>query len=197
MQEGTALMDLAFDSTPRRQITRVLDPGESLIWSGIPRQGLLLRPTDALMIPFSLLWGGFAFYWEASALSSGAPPFFLLWGIPFVLVGVYIIVGRFFVDARVRANTFYGLTDRRVIILSGLFARTTSSLPLRNLTDISLQERSDRSGSILLGRPHPQYAWFAGTRWPGTAQYATPCLELIPTVKRVYDQLLEAQRAAK
>ena len=189
-------MDAPFDSTPQQKIDRALDPGESLIWCGTPRQGLLLRPADVFMVPFSLLWGGFAIFWEQGVLQSNAPAFFALWGVPFVVIGLYMIIGRFFVDARLRAKTFYGLTDRRAIIISGLFSRTITSLPLRTLTDVSLQERPDRSGTIMLGRPQPYSAWSSGMRWPGMGQYATPTFEMIPDAKRVHDQLLEAQRAA-
>jgi len=189
-------MNTSFDSTPQQAISAVLDPRESLLWSGAPRQGLLLRSSDALMIPFSLLWGGFAIFWEFSVLQTPAPAFFALWGIPFVLIGLYMIIGRFFVDARIRAKTFYGLTDRRAVIVSGLFSRTTNSLPLRTLSDISLQERSDGSGTVLLGRPQPYSAWTSGFRWPGMSQYTTPAFEMIPDAKRVHDQLLEAQSAA-
>jgi len=150
------------------------------------------------MIPFSLLWGGFAIFWEASVLRLSGPNagFMSIWGIPFVLIGLYMIVGRFFVDARIRAKTFYGLTNRRTIIISGLLSRTINSLPLRTLSDISLQERSDRSGTIMLGRPQPYSWWASGMRWPGMNQYSTPAFEMIPDAKAVHDQLLEAQRAA-
>ena len=189
-------MDIPFDSTPQQQIGRVLDSGESLIWSGAPRQGLVLRSGDIFLIPFSLLWGGFAIFWEATVLQSNAPGFFVLWGVPFVLFGLYMIIGRFFVDARIRAHTFYGLTNRRAIIVSGLFSKTTNSLPLRTLTDISVQERSDRSGTVMLGRPLPYSYWGSGMRWPGMNQYATPSFEMIPDAMRVHDQLLGALRAA-
>jgi len=191
-------MDTTFDLAPQNEIARVLDSGESLIWSGAPPQGMRLRASDAYMIPFSLLWGGFAIFWEASVLRATGPnaAFMSLWGIPFVLIGLYMIVGRFFVDAWIRTKTFYGLSDRRAIIVSGVFSRTVNSLPLRTLTDISLQERSDRSGTILLGRPQPYSSWNSGMRWPGMSQYSTPAFEMIPNAKAVHDQLLEAQRAA-
>jgi hypothetical protein len=189
-------MDTFFDLAPQQEISRVLDSDESLLWSGAPRQGLMLRPGDIFMIPFSLLWGGFAIFWEASVLRSNAPVFFALFGVPFVLVGLYMIVGRFFVDARIRAKTSYGITNRRAIIVSGLFSRTTTSLPLRTLTDVSLQERPDHSGTIMFGRPLPYSYWSSGMRWPGMSQYSTPAFEMIRDAKSVHDQLLKAQRAA-
>src|SRR6185437_8193931 len=93
----------------------------------------VLRPSDAYMIPFSLLWGGFAIFWEIGALRTNGPNAVLMsiWGIPFVLAGLYLIVGRFFVDAGIRAKTFYGLTNHRAIIISGLFSRTINALALR------------------------------------------------------------------
>ena len=86
-----------------------LGPGEKLLWSGQPEAGLKLRGSDAIVIPFSLMWAGFALFWEYSVLGTNAPLFFKLWGIPFVLVGLYMVVGRFFVDAWMRPALFMEL----------------------------------------------------------------------------------------
>jgi len=178
----------------RQEIIRSLGSGESLIWAGTPAAGLLLRPSDAVMVPVSLMWGGFAIFWETTVLKSGAPGFFALWGIPFLFVALYIIVGRFFVDSRIRRHTVYALTNRRAIIISGLFFRTSTSLPLATLTDISLREKADGSGTITLGRPLPNISWMSGLRWPGLNQN-TPAFEFISEARGVHDRLLDAQRA--
>ncbi len=190
------MRDGAVNANAEMEIVRHLESGESLLWSGVSRQGVFLRASDAFMIPFSLLWGGFAIFWEVTAIAGGAPFFFALFGVPFVLIGLYIIGGRFFVDAKLRANTYYGLTDRRVIIVSGLFSTTTNSLPLRTLHDFSVQERKDRTGTVMFGRPHPFAAWYAGMQWPGMGQHQVPSFELIDNAKQVHDQIIEAQRSA-
>ncbi|GLQ46317.1 hypothetical protein GCM10007862_13680 [Dyella lipolytica] len=183
------------------EVEQVLRPelgrSERLLWSGMPRQGVRLRPTDALMIPFSLLWGGFAFFWEYSVTSQGSPFFFSLWGVPFVLMGLYIIVGRFFVDSYQRARTYYGVTDQRVIISSGLMSREVKSLNLQGLNDISLTERADRSGSITFGPSNPMYAMWAGTSWPGMSKRQAPAFDLIDDARKVYDVIRETQQQAR
>jgi hypothetical protein len=66
-------MAATFASAPQNEIAQALDSGESLIWSGAPRKGLVLRSSDAYMIPFSLLWGGFAVFWEVGAVRTNGP----------------------------------------------------------------------------------------------------------------------------
>ncbi len=57
---------------------------EKIIWSGRPAQGLLLTGRDGLLIPFSLMWGGFAIFWETSVLKlPQAPAVMKVWGVPF------------------------------------------------------------------------------------------------------------------
>jgi hypothetical protein len=177
-----------------------LDSGERLLWSRQPRRGLRLRPQDAFLIPFSLLWGGFAIFWESRALfatSKAHGPVgvvFPLFGLPFVAVGLYLIFGRFFTDARTREKTFYGVTNERIIIVSGLFSRQTKSLQLHALTDVSLTQRADGSGSITFGSTQLMGAFFSGASWPGTGRYPPPSFAMVERAKDVYDIVRAAQK---
>lgn len=182
---------------PEGIISAELGSHERLLWTGRPRTGIVLRPADAFLIPFSLMWGGFAIFWEVSVIVMGAPFFFALWGIPFVLVGLYLIVGRFLVDARQRAKTYYGVTDERIIIISGLYQRSIKSLPIDTLADLSLTEKADGSGTITLGPTHPMHGHYVGTPWPGANQFSPPSLEMIDDAKQVYDTIRDAQQEAK
>ncbi|HEY0098484.1 MAG TPA: PH domain-containing protein [Pyrinomonadaceae bacterium] len=180
---------------PTQAVRAQLESGEQLIWSGQPRQGLLLRPSDAFMIPFSLLWGGFAIFWEVSAILSGAPIFFWLFGVPFVLIGLHLIFGRFFTDARTRTHTFYGLTNDRIIITSGKHGKRVQSLSLSTLSDISLDERGDGSGTITFAPASPFGRWSNFGALPGATRGQTPpSLEMIPQARKVYEMIRGAQR---
>jgi hypothetical protein len=167
-----------FNTTAAAELERERSANERLRWSGQPKHRLQLRSSDAFVIPFSLLWGGFAVFWEGGVLSSGAPCFVILWGIPFVAMGVSITVGRFFVDADTRARTWFAVTNERVLIISGRFTRTVKSLPLRTLPEITSEQRNDESGTIPSGRAtrshpgivaSPDPAWSSGSRPPLTS----------------------------
>jgi hypothetical protein len=180
-----------------QEISRELGSSEQLNWAGVPRQGVLLRGADVFLIPFSLLWCGFAIFWEFMAISGGAPIFFLLWGIPFVLVGLYFVFGRFLFEARQRSVTYYGVTSERIIIVSGLFQRKVKSLSLKGLGEIALSEKADGSGTITFGAGHPFTAMFGGISWPGMNQYMPPAFESIEQARQVYERIRQAQQAVK
>jgi hypothetical protein len=174
-----------------------LDRDERQLWAGVPRPGIVLRPSDVFVIPFSFLWAGFTVFWELSVLRDGAPGFFALWGIPFVLMGIYITVGRFFVDAVRRSRTTYAVTSTRVLIETGRvgpFAGSTRSLALRTLGEVTLREGANGTGTITFGALPPFGAVFAGSSWPGATQI--PAFESIPDARRVNDIIREAQTAA-
>ena len=42
--------------------TRQLLSDEGIVWEGKPYSGLVFRPIEAFLIPFSLAWGGFALF---------------------------------------------------------------------------------------------------------------------------------------
>jgi Bacterial PH domain len=179
------------------EIQSELAPGEQVIWSGQPRQGLTLRGADVFAIPFSLFFAGFSVFWIHGAASSGAPLPFVLFGVPFVLVGLYLVFGRFFVEAKQRSRTFYAVTAQRVIIRSGIVSRSVKSLPLKTLHDLSLSEHSDGTGTVTFGAQHPMASMIgAMPGWPGMDQYLGPRFDLVPQARSVYESIRKAQASA-
>ena len=88
---------------------------EYILWKGKPEDGNLVTRQDIFMIPFSIMWCGFAIFWETTAILDGGPIFFCLWGIPFVLVGLYMVFGRFIHIKFLRKRTFYVITNKKII----------------------------------------------------------------------------------
>ncbi|QPC84688.1 hypothetical protein G4Y79_10015 [Phototrophicus methaneseepsis] len=128
---------------PKRKNSAIFDAylmdDENILWMDQPSSRKLLSPNDIFLIPFSLMWGGFAIFWTLSAASSGAPFFFVLWGVPFVVVGQYFIWGRFVYKYFRREQTFYAITSRRVLILSTLFNRSLTTYQLHQVTALNWQ----------------------------------------------------------
>ncbi len=125
------------DSSAYQEIQPRLSGGEKLIWAGKPKTGLRFQPSDALNSLFGFMFLGFSLFWEFQANKSGkAPAFFVFWGVPFILVGFYAAVGRFFWDAWLRSKQVYALTTTRLIVLRGKSLQSSSlkSLPQLNLT---------------------------------------------------------------
>jgi hypothetical protein len=59
---------LQIDRSTFQRIQPELLPDESIVWGGRPVSSVIFHKEDAFLIPFSLLWGGFAIFWEASVL---------------------------------------------------------------------------------------------------------------------------------
>jgi hypothetical protein len=175
--------------------TEHLLKGEKIAWWGQPAQGFLLTGRDGFMIPFSLMWGGFAIFWETSVLSTNAPIFMALWGVPFVLIGLYLIAGRFVVDAWIRRGMYYAVTDKRVLILrSGPFA-TFVAISLAQLPDTNLSESAGGRGTIRFGTAAPYLGNRGFSGWT-PALDPTPQFIAIEDARRVFDHIQGAIAAA-
>ncbi len=132
-----------------------LDDGETLLWQGRPDDRLfLLRKADGLLIPFSLFWGGFALFWNLSAWAMGAPLFFKLFGLPFLAIGLYVIIGRFFVDQMIRRKTIYALSDRRAFIATSAFGRSLREMTISHHTQLTYLP--GKTTTLILGTPASQ-----------------------------------------
>ena len=176
------------------ELRKHLDSNETLLWTGKPKQGIVFKTSDLFLIPFSLMWGGFAIFWELTVLKTDATYFLKFWGIPFVLAGLYMIFGRFFFDSARRKNTVYGITQNRILIKSGVFKKSIKSIDIKSLNNITLNEKSNGTGTIVLGGENRFNGYFRGTGWPGANRSMTPALEMIKNARKVFRLITDLQK---
>jgi hypothetical protein len=177
-------------------------PGERVRWSGQPKQGILLGGRDAFLIPFSLLWGGFAIFWNAmvwlapfgTASDDGSAWFMRLWGLPFLVIGLYMMVGRFLHDARIRKKTVYAVTDERVLVLRGA---KFISLDIQRLPRLELSEHRDGTGTLAFEAGNMMawggmngFGWWLPSLSGGAAQFFR-----IEGPRKVYELIRSPARA--
>jgi hypothetical protein len=184
-----------------------LQPGERILWQGRPARRRLLRRTDLILVPLSLLWCGFAVFWESMVLADGAPVFAVVWGVPFVLVGVYIVAGRFVIRAVSLRRARYMVTDARVLVQGGFSGERVTMAYLRSLPPPVITERRDGTGSLAFGAI-PGFAdlfegpyrrrWYSRHQWNTWRVFAddaspTPILWDVADVRRIRDFVAHAQ----
>jgi hypothetical protein len=179
-----------FSNPLKQELQKHLDKKEKILWAERPKQGIIFRSSDGCLIPFSLVWGGFAIFWETLVFVMDAPIFFAVFGIPFVLIGLYLIIGRFLHDMYIRSQMIYGLTDKQIIIKRGDHLRLVD---LSALTDIQVSEKNDGSGSILFNSKYDQ----RNKKGKNNSNLSFSPLSLglsfeaIPKVQAVYHQIEE------
>ena len=136
----TSLMD------PVMELQAHLRADEQLLWYGVPDQRVRLAPADAFLIPFSIMWCAFAVFWESSVVAGGGPVFMEAWGVPFIAMGGYFVVGRFAFKRYRKGRTVYGITSQRAVIAD---PRSFSDMPLQRQPVTVRRTRDGRHASVV------------------------------------------------
>lgn len=97
-----------------------LAPGEKLRWWGRPWGRVAFQRRDILLVPLAAAWLGLAATWQGAAAARDPSLAAVLFGVAFVAVGLYMLVGRFFLEAWLRRRTVYAVTGGRALVLSPL-----------------------------------------------------------------------------
>jgi hypothetical protein len=169
--------------------------GERILWADQPNTTTIFHKEDGFLIPFSLFWGGFAIFWEFAAAgllgngprSSPASSFPVLWGVPFVVVGQYLIWGRFLYAAWKKKRTYYGVTERRVVVVQNGWKRCMASAFLDTLPNLIKENGRNGSGTLRFAQPQPMWSGSGGWGvWDGMAIGTVPTFVDIDDVDGVY-----------
>lgn len=173
---------------PRSEIIDQIEGDERLLWADKPATGIKFRKTDIFIFLFSLLWLSFSIFWTYMAAKSSI--IFALFGTPFILIGIHLLVARYFFDAISRKNTVYGLTNKRIIKKSGIFKKSYNSIFLTSLPSLSYTEGSNGSGDISFGQTIES---FKKSRKNNRSNFPIARIEFIPNVRSVHNKIADAK----
>jgi hypothetical protein len=157
-----------------------LRPGERLLWCGRPDPSVVFVPTDIIAVPFTLVWLGIALAWEGVARSISAPLAFRLVGVPFLLIGAYLVAGRFITRWVRRRRTIYGITGDRIIVQTGRSFRET---PVQG-GSMSVRRRRNGRHATVVFEPFGSY-YVTDTSMSGPPMAGTGIPTMSTTQRRV------------
>jgi len=169
-----------------------LPSSEHVLWSGSPVRYPVFDRQDAVLVPVSILWFGFAIFWETTAVQMAAPFFFEVWGVPFLVIGFYMSIGRLIVRQVMLRSAVYTVTNLRIIMQwNGLANERERSRYLDHLEPPILAESDDGVGTIRFGSASPfQFNLQQRRGWLGQDLFV---LYAIPNARSVRDIILTAR----
>lgn len=123
---------------------------DSILWQGAPKKVPVFTRYDFLLVPFSLIFGGFLLAYAilaAVAMFAGQGILFSLVGITFLIMGIYLIFIRLWYRKKRITRQVYFVTDKRVFGFDTLRDDVLFDIPLRD-TDLSLGYKSLELGEV-------------------------------------------------
>lgn len=184
-----------FEAT--RHIQPEMDTTERLMWSGRPPQGLRFRKSDIPAVIFGLVWTGFAAFWTWGIWHREMEIIPTAMGGMMILIGVHQFLGRFFVDSYVRARTYYGVSDHRMVILKAGPPRNLESLSLAELPDVRLEPEGMDGGVIRFAPDEMVIVRGSGRRRRRRVTRRGPRFELESGARSAYEIIRRAQQDAR
>ena len=180
-------------ATRTRYLSGLGEIAAEIQWSGRPSMGIRFERSDWLNIPVGVFWLSSVVFWEHAAIGSDAPILFRLVGVPFVALGLFIAVGRFFWDAYVREHTWYGLTaDSAIIVRDGLGGKVTN-IYLPSVQSIAFSPEADGTGTIDFTDPKAEKSSFM--LFQSSASDKPAAFVAIANAADVFERCKAAQKA--
>jgi len=155
--------DFAFEPIPG--LPKRLPPEENILWRGAPAWSRLARRAfhiRKIAVYFALL-----FVWQVGArIFEGAAPAEIFssatWILSLSAAGLALIALLAWAMAR---STIYTLTNKRIIIRTGVALPVTINIPLKLIETARLNRHADGSGDIAM-KADPKQRVYYSLLWP-------------------------------
>lgn len=127
----------------------LLQPDEVVLWHGQPGPGKLPIRARIPML-FALSWLGISLLWEVLVIVLAGFPM-ALFGIPFVLIGLFVLFGAIKHIGQLKGRIAYAITDQRLLVQEGNRIRTFTP---EMLPPMQIRMNRDGTGSIFFSEVH-------------------------------------------
>jgi hypothetical protein len=141
----------------QEDVERQLEQGERIRWMEQPIPRFFTAASTPLFL-FAIPWTAFAVFWICGAsgfkrpdFSKGGFSFFPLFGVPFILIGIAMLLSPLWAR-RKGLKTVYVITDRRAITFDGGWTTTIRCYTPDQLKNMYRKEKKDGSGDVVLGQ---------------------------------------------
>ena len=145
---------------------------ERIIWKGKPDTKVRFS-SDLHTLVFGIFWLGFSLFWCSGVYASGGGMMAFL-GLPFVAVGIYLVLGKPIHSAIKRKNTAYVITNMKIIRACG---NKIDTMDGRDLPRLNIKGFSDGMGTIHFGE---QIVYRKNNRTYNGYSGGDFCLEAVP-----------------
>ena len=137
----------------RADIESEMSPSEAISWVDQPNPNIAGLKSLPILL-FAIPWTCFSVFWTVMAYgavksTSGWGLIFPLWGVPFVLIGIGMLLTPVSVYMVAR-STVYIITSSRVLIIRNHRKRTIQSFSPRQITALSRRETKAGNGDVIL-----------------------------------------------
>jgi hypothetical protein len=149
-------MEIDYDA--QEIAAREIQGSERLLWCGRP-QPLRLALSAVPMLVFAVPWTAFSVFWICGAAGFKVPDFraggfafFPLFGLPFLLIGIAMLLSPLWAW-RTGRRTIYAITDKRLLIIETGSSTSVRTLGPQGLDRLQRVDRSDGSGDLIFPTP--------------------------------------------
>ena len=123
----------------------VLGDSERLLWHDRPDGGIAIGDFLTARLPFGVVFTLFALFWIAATSWIGrdvsALDVFPLFGLPFVLIGLHLVIGVPIWDAYERSRSWYALTDQAAYVATEILGRRKlRRYPISSMNALELED---------------------------------------------------------
>lgn len=180
---------------PIRGLPGALPSGERILWQGEPqwtslaRRAFHVRSVAIYFFFFIVLRGATA---AGSGATLGAAVVSALWVVPLAALGLGILAGLAWLNAR---TTVYTITNRRVVLRYGVAIPMTVNIPFRTVDAAAVKIHAGGAGDLplrLSGSERLAYAHLWPHARPWRFNPTEPMMRSVPDVRRVAEVLAEA-----